>query len=92
MAGAYALVCPVCVEIWAKLPLESPDGRYRPITEIHAQPCNLHSIDEWNVAGSLLVRYGPDGLPRDPLLLDYMPESLLEREYEVHIEHYLRWR
>ncbi len=75
-----ALVCPLCLKLWARLEVEGEDEH-----EVRGIPCATHDTachpDLRPVAGSLLDF--PHGNVYDGELLDRMPPELIEREFRL---------
>lgn len=69
----YALVCPWCLQAWAKF---DTDGD-APVYQIFEQVCDRCPPSR-GVAGSLL--------DHDPILVDYLPDTLLWREVALHFK------
>lgn len=84
VAYSQALVCPVCLRVWARLHLEGQD-----IFQIRSQPCERHPTDRHHIAGALTLAYHPGS--DDTGLLDHLPEVLLRREFTLTLHHYDRF-
>ena len=95
-AHSWTYLCPTCGEVWGRAVFNASkqEGESLGKSFLHvpvSQPCSKHPTTRWNVAGSLLGRYGPDGLPHDPALLHFMPRELLVREFDLHLAHLERY-
>jgi len=76
---AYA--CSFCGDVWGRLVLVNSRGQPQPFG-IERVSCAKHP-DQWNVPGSLLA--GPFAA-----FISHFPLAVLEREFEVHLKHYLK--
>lgn len=86
VARPYALVCSACLEVWAMLPFVE---RQEPFV-IHSVACPAHADPYGNVPGSLFPRWGWLETVHDPFLFAALPRELLQREFNLHINHLLR--
>ena len=79
---SQALVCPVCLRVWAKLHMEGHDNFV-----VRGQPCAKHPTTKYHVAGSLIVSDSPLYLTQDMGLWEHLPENLLRREFDLILQH-----
>jgi hypothetical protein len=71
----YAMFCPTCGEIWARMPVENSQREWR----IIGGYCEKHpGVSPYVVHGSLILAWEPD-------LYDCMPPEMLKREFELHL-------
>lgn len=86
--SSFCLVCPFCLSVWCTVCLGS-DARFTP-HEASCESCGKE-LPHHPVAGSILSSW--QNSARDQLfdseLLKALPESLVRREYNLHIQHYL---
>ena len=88
IGASHAFLCPVCLRVWAKLPMEGME-----VFTIHSVPCAQHPINQHTVAGSLI----PPTWTRWPLsadegLLSNLPLPLWQRELSLHLTHLERYQ
>lgn len=79
---SFALVCPVCLRVWARLHMEGSDT-----FGVVGQPCQRHPTGKWDVAGSILPRNNPVDITLDMGLFDHLPLNLLQREFALTLAH-----
>lgn len=75
----YALFCPSCGEVWAKLTVHGEDGMLK-VFDVWLVSCQRHP-DQHNVPGSVLAGHLIH-------LLGDMPDAVVRQEFEVHMEAY----
>lgn len=84
---SHAMICPVCLRIWCKMPMEGEKS-----FTLHTAPCASHPTTPYEVAGSIIpaswTRWPGSG---DAGLLDNLPLPLWEREFHLHLKHYERY-
>ncbi len=71
-----AYFCPVCGEIWARIVMETREGKQQPFSP-KIVSCPQHP-DPWNVPGSLLTGFMVDKF-------DALPPDAIKREFEIHM-------
>jgi len=75
----YAFFCPVCIEIWARCPIES-NGQPA-LTMVQTISCRKHPAHHGiGVPGSLM-------LPWDKTFTECLPDDAVRRELEVHLDY-----
>jgi hypothetical protein len=75
----YALFCPGCVRIWAKMPVEGSNRNWMVFTV----PCEEHPEAElpYKLAGSVLFDW-------DSEILRLLPPEMVKREFELHMRYW----
>lgn len=77
MREGRAFFCPHCGDVWGRIAVLDSAGRQMPLYPITVA-CSQHP-DSWNVPGSMLA--GDLGE-----LLPLLPEPILRREFEIHLQ------
>lgn len=72
----YALFCPHCVEIWAKMPVEGSKRNWMVYT-VHCE--NHPGKSPYTIHGSVLLNWETE-------LLKILPPEMVRREFEVHMK------
>ena len=75
---SYAMFCPHCGEIWARLVMHNSRGE-QCYFEVQRVSCERHP-DWWNVPGSMLVGH------LEHLLADLPPDAV-KREFAIHLNY-----
>lgn len=75
----YAMFCPACGEVWARMPV---DGSDREWSSMHRH-CEAHSHYSREVPGSLILAWEPE------LFKSFSPE-MIEREFHLHLKYWER--
>ena len=71
----YAMFCPTCGEIWARMPVDGSQREWR----IVGGHCEQHpGPSRFVVAGSLIMVWEPE-------LYEILPEEVLKRELRLHL-------
>jgi len=83
--SGVAYYCPWCGDIWARIVFTDSRGVQAPL-DAERVSCIRH-LDQWNVAGSLLM-----GPPSDPdydsklgPLIHLLPPDAVKREFEIYM-------
>jgi hypothetical protein len=71
----YAMFCPTCGEIWAKMPVDGSNREWR----IIGGYCEQHpGPSRYTVHGSLMLAWEPE-------LTEILPDEVIRREFELHM-------
>jgi len=91
-ASNWHYFCPKCGDVWCRAVFDASTSFGSNVSHVPVmQPCSKHPSTKWYVAGSLLQRSGEDGWPHDLGLFEFLPETLLAREFALHEAHYERY-
>lgn len=72
---SYAMFCPICGDIWARMPIYNSRREWR----IIGGYCEQHpGPSRYVVHGSLMLNWEPE-------LTAILPDEVIKREFEVHI-------
>ena len=77
---SYAFACPVCAEVWARCPVELPDGSHRRF-QFQSKACRKHFGHALEVPGALTLGW-------DASFTDAFPEGVLRWELQRHLDLY----
>lgn len=78
--------CPACGDIWARMVLLEP-GKHSYFT-LEWRKCEKHEANgprAFDLPGSLWLDWNVD-------YTDNLPPAILQREFDLHIKHYLKWQ
>ena len=71
----YAMFCPTCGEMWARMPVDGSNREWR----IIGGYCEQHpGPSRYVVHGSLMLQWEPE-------LTAILPDEVIRREFEVHM-------
>lgn len=70
---SYAYFCPCCAEVWARCPVECPEG-HSPF-QVWEVPCKKHFTDNLRIPGSLWLSW-------DKTYNDSFPEGMVKWELD----------
>jgi hypothetical protein len=71
----YAMFCPTCGEIWARMPVDGSNREWR----IIGGYCEQHpGASRYVVHGSLMLAWEPE-------LTEILPDEVIRREFELHM-------
>lgn len=75
---SYAFFCPVCAEVWARCPVELPNGTQRQFFAL-TLACRKHEVSAWQVPGALQCGSDED-------FFAAFPDEVVKWEFERHLE------
>ncbi len=83
-AYPVAWVCPWCLQTWAHSTFQMPDGNFdsRPF-DLHSVSCSTCNKQVGSTPPGSLIELGPNDFPLDPGIIDFAPQDLLEREFNI---------
>jgi hypothetical protein len=85
---SYCFFCPSCNDIWARVVIDKADGEVR--TNACSVHTNISTFTYGQPPGSIIptmVLEIVEAAGLSPLLIQNLPLSLLQREFNLHLSH-----